>query len=77
MTTVQVVLDPKLLKSADEAARRLKQNRSALVRDALNAYLHSLEIRLKEQRDREGYERIPQNMDEVLLWESEAVWPEE
>jgi metal-responsive CopG/Arc/MetJ family transcriptional regulator len=35
MQTIQIVLDKKLLQATDQAARRTKQNRSALVRDAL------------------------------------------
>jgi len=35
METIQVVLDKKLLRAADAAARRTRRNRSALVRDAL------------------------------------------
>ncbi|MGB8261551.1 MAG: ribbon-helix-helix protein, CopG family [Terracidiphilus sp.] len=77
MATVQVVLDPKLLKAADEAARRLKKNRSALVRDALSAYLHALEIRTKEEQERAGYARIPEDLEEARFWEAEAVWPNE
>jgi metal-responsive CopG/Arc/MetJ family transcriptional regulator len=37
METVQIVLDKKLLRAADQAARRTKRNRSALVRDALRS----------------------------------------
>ena len=37
METIQVVLDKKLLKATDRAARHTKQNRSALLRDALQA----------------------------------------
>ena len=77
MATVQVVLDPKLLKAADEAARRLKQNRSALVRDALNAYLHAMEIRKKEEQERAGYAKVPEDLEEARLWEAEAVWLDE
>jgi metal-responsive CopG/Arc/MetJ family transcriptional regulator len=35
METIQVVLDSKLLRAADRAARRSRLNRSALVRAAL------------------------------------------
>ena len=75
METVQIVLDKNLLQAADQAARRTKQNRSALVRDALREYLQRLEINAREERDRKGYARQPQ--DESLLWEAEAVWPAE
>jgi metal-responsive CopG/Arc/MetJ family transcriptional regulator len=43
--TIQVVLDPKLLRATEVAARRTKLNRSALIRDALRAHLKNLAIR--------------------------------
>ena len=39
MQIVQIVLDKKLLHAADQAAKRTKRNRSALVRDALREHL--------------------------------------
>jgi len=77
METIQVVLDKKLLVAADRAARRLKANRSALVRDALREYLLRLDTCAKEDRDREGYRKQPQMGSETSLWEAEAAWPEE
>lgn len=68
METVQIVLDKKLLQAADQAARRTKRNRSALVRDALREHLQRLEIRAREGRDRQGYSRRPQTTDELLAW---------
>jgi metal-responsive CopG/Arc/MetJ family transcriptional regulator len=77
METIQVVLDKSLLHATDQAARRTKQNRSALVRDALREHLRRLEVRTKEERDREGYSRQPHAPDESKVWEAEAAWPEE
>jgi metal-responsive CopG/Arc/MetJ family transcriptional regulator len=77
METVQIVLDMKLLRATDQAARRTKRNRSALVRDALREHLRSLELRAWEDRDREGYTRQPQLRDESRQWEAEASWPSE
>jgi metal-responsive CopG/Arc/MetJ family transcriptional regulator len=77
METIQIVLDEKLLRAADQAARRTKQNRSALVREALREHLRRLEIRALEARDRAGYTKMPQQRDEVQAWEAEAAWPEE
>lgn len=76
MEIVQIVLDKKLLHATDQAARRTRRNRSALVRDALREHLRRLEMRVKEDRDREGYARQPQSKDESG-WEAEAMWPEE
>jgi metal-responsive CopG/Arc/MetJ family transcriptional regulator len=77
METIQVVLDAKLLRAADQAARREKRNRSALIRDALREHLRKLEIRTLEERDRAGYSRRPQAQAESLVWEAEAAWPAE
>ena len=75
METIQVVLDKKLLRAADLAARRTRQNRSALIRDALREHLRQLEIRAMEAKDREGYAKQPQAEDEALAWEKVAAWP--
>lgn len=77
METVQIVLDKKLLRAADQAARRTKRNRSALVRDALREHLRRLTIRDQEERDRAGYSRKQQTRNEAIAWEAEAVWPVE
>jgi metal-responsive CopG/Arc/MetJ family transcriptional regulator len=55
MATIQIVLDKKLLHATNQAARRTRRNRSALVRDALREHLRRLEIRANEERDRQGY----------------------
>jgi hypothetical protein len=60
----------------DKAARNARQNRSALISDALREHLRTPEIRALEKRDRDGYARHGQE-DESLLWEKEVVWPEE
>lgn len=77
METVQIVLDKKLLAATDRAARRTKRNRSALVRDALREHLLKLEIRAREERDREGYAKEPPGPQESQPWEAEATWPPE
>jgi metal-responsive CopG/Arc/MetJ family transcriptional regulator len=77
METVQIVLDKKLLHAADQAARRTKRNRSALVRDALREHLQRLAAQAREERDRAGYIRQPHAHRESHAWEAEAVWPAE
>jgi metal-responsive CopG/Arc/MetJ family transcriptional regulator len=75
METIQVVLDAKLLKATDTAAKRRKVNRSALIRDALREHLYRLRIHELEGRDRRGYSAKPQKEDEFLPWEAAAAWP--
>jgi metal-responsive CopG/Arc/MetJ family transcriptional regulator len=77
METIQVVLDAKLLKAADLAARRHKVNRSALIRKALQEHLRRLHLLDLEARDRRGYEAQPQRIEEFRIWEDAAAWPEE
>jgi metal-responsive CopG/Arc/MetJ family transcriptional regulator len=77
METIQVVLDSKLLRTTDAAARRTKLNRSALIREALRAHLKKLGTIELERRDRKGYEAGPGESGELSGWEAEAVWPEE
>ncbi len=77
MEIVQIVLDKKLLLAADQAAKRTRRHRSALVRDALREHLRRLELRASEERDRQGYSRDPQADAEAQSWESEAAWPNE
>jgi len=77
METIQIVLDTKLLQATDEAARRAKRNRSALVREALREYLRRSDLRAKEERDREGYALVPEDADDFSVWDAEAAWPSE
>jgi metal-responsive CopG/Arc/MetJ family transcriptional regulator len=76
METVQIVLDEKLLRATDQAARRTRRNRSALVRDALREHLRRLAVRELEERDRSGYAKRA-TREEVSQWEEEAAWPQE
>lgn len=77
MLTIQIVLEKELLQAADRAAKKLKRNRSALMRDALRAHLRRLEIRAHEERERAAYKTHPQDLDEVHMWEGAAAWPED
>ena len=77
MATIQVILEPELLKEADRVAKSTKVNRSALIREALQAHLKQLKIREMEERERKAYEAIPDNVEEALFWEKHAAWPED
>jgi metal-responsive CopG/Arc/MetJ family transcriptional regulator len=74
MEIVQIVLDKRLLTATDQAAKRTKRNRSALVRDALREHLRRLELRASEERDRQGYSRRSQDDADAQGWEAEAMW---
>ena len=75
METIQVVLDEKLLKATDLAARQSKINRSALVREALRTYLRLIREKNLEKRDRAGYLAPVAKSGDISLWEGEAAWP--
>jgi metal-responsive CopG/Arc/MetJ family transcriptional regulator len=75
--TIQVVLDTKLRKAADVAAKRQKVNRSALIRQALQEHLRRLRVSDMEERDRRGYQARPQRREEYRPWEETAAWPED
>jgi metal-responsive CopG/Arc/MetJ family transcriptional regulator len=77
METIQVVIDEKLLRASDRAAKKAKLNRSELVRLALREHLQRMQILEAEQRDQRGYEKLPQSkVTEESAWEAEAIWPE-
>ena len=77
MTTIQVVLEDSLLQATDRAVRRLKVNRSALIRDALREHLRRLSILEKERRDRQGYAQHPVAKDEFGVWDRVTAWPDD
>lgn len=77
METIQVVLGSRLLRAADRAARRTKQNRSALIREALRDYIERLNVREREERDRQGYEKVQESVEDLAVWEKVAEWPED
>jgi metal-responsive CopG/Arc/MetJ family transcriptional regulator len=76
VSTIQVVIEEDLLRSTDRAARRLKVNRSALIRDALRGHLQRLRMADLERRERDAYERTPEDPAEFAAWDGVAAWPE-
>ncbi len=77
MATIQVVFDKELLRAANRAAKRAKVNRSALIREAVRHHLRQVETRELERRDREGYRKYPDTLDDAVRWERVAAWPED
>jgi metal-responsive CopG/Arc/MetJ family transcriptional regulator len=77
METIQVVMERGLLKATDRAARKLKVNRSALIRDAVREHLNRLHTRQLELQEREAYDRIPDDPEEFAVWDGVAAWPRE
>ncbi len=75
MQTVQVVLEPELLREADLAAKKHHINRSALIRDALRDHLKRIRILDLEEEERLAYQRIPASRVEELALVEIASWP--
>ena len=74
MKTIQMTLNEKLLESVDEATKKLKTTRSALIRESLKIYLEKLRIEELERKHREGYLDHPVKKGEFDMWEDEQVW---
>ncbi|HWI97363.1 MAG TPA: ribbon-helix-helix protein, CopG family [Solirubrobacterales bacterium] len=66
-TQTLVQLSRSLLNRLDERAAREGRSRSALIRDAIDAYLYDEEGARIDREIREGYERIPVT-DEEMAW---------
>jgi metal-responsive CopG/Arc/MetJ family transcriptional regulator len=66
-TQTLVQLTQALLRRLDERAAREGRSRSALIRDAIEAYLYDEEEARIDREIVEGYERIP-TTDEELAW---------
>lgn len=69
-TLVQLTAD--LLRRLDERATREGRSRSALIRDAIEAYLYDEERERITREIIEGYERIPPTEEEMAIAEREA-----
>lgn len=71
-TQTLVQLSDELLRRLDERAAREGRSRSALIRDAIEAYLYDEEDARIDREIREGYERIPETEDEMREAEENA-----
>ncbi|MGH9845395.1 MAG: CopG family transcriptional regulator [Blastocatellia bacterium] len=76
MMTIQLSIDEPLLTEIDLVTQSLAITRADFIRQALEAALRKHQIRILEQRHREGYERLPQKPDEFEIPESDRVWEE-
>lgn len=72
-TQTLVQLTQALLRRLDERAAREGRSRSALIRDAIEDYLHDEEEAEISRQIVEGYERMPQTDEELVGTEREAL----
>jgi metal-responsive CopG/Arc/MetJ family transcriptional regulator len=68
MKTIQMTIDPRLLKAVDKLRRLRKTTRSALIRGALQAELRRERINDLEARHARGYARQPVTPGEFDAW---------
>jgi metal-responsive CopG/Arc/MetJ family transcriptional regulator len=71
-TQTLVQLSEELLRRLDERAAREGRSRSAVIREAIEAYLKDEENARIDREIREGYERIPETEEELRSAEASA-----
>lgn len=71
-TQTLVQLNEELLRRLDERAAREGRSRSALIRDAIEAYLYDEDKARIDREIIEGYERIPTTDEELEIAERET-----
>lgn len=69
-----MTLEDELVKSIDQAAKKLHMTRSAFTRLALKEALRNLETKRLEEKHRLGYLAHPTGKNEVDVWEKEQIW---
>lgn len=74
MKAVQIMMDEGLIKALDVAAKRLRRDRSKIVREAVARFLAAEEAREKEQRTLEAYRKKPLSREE-REWLEAGAWP--
>jgi predicted transcriptional regulator len=68
MKTIQMTIDPQLLKAVDKLTRLRKTTRSALIRSVLEAELRRERINELESRHAAGYAEHPPQPGEFSTW---------
>jgi metal-responsive CopG/Arc/MetJ family transcriptional regulator len=74
MKTIQMTIEPHLLKAVDKLTRLRKTTRSALIRAALEAELRRERINALETRHSDGYARQPAVPGEFDAWIDQQEW---
>lgn len=74
MKTIQMTIDERLLKPVDKMSRAQMTNRSAFIRQALEAEIRRQRVREDEARHVNGYVREPIAPGEFDIWVNEQDW---
>ncbi|MGH8242066.1 MAG: CopG family ribbon-helix-helix protein [Steroidobacteraceae bacterium] len=69
-----MTIDERLLKLVDKMSRARMTNRSAFIRQALEAEIRRQRVREDEARHAEGYVRNPVAPGEFDVWINEQDW---
>ena len=77
MKPIQLLIDEELIRRLDREAKRLRANRSKLIRLAVERFLQEQQRQVLEEADRQGYLRRPQRPKDLEAWEAIQTWPEE
>lgn len=72
---VLVQLDDAQVAALDGLAAASDDNRSELIRRAIDLYLRAAGEAVADVRYARAYERIPEDLDEFAALRSSAVWP--
>jgi len=75
--TIQMTIDPHLLKAVDRLTRARKTTRSALIRSALEAELRRERVTELEARHAAGYAEHPAAAGEFDGWLDQQEWGRE
>lgn len=76
MITVQMTLEPGLVKTVDRMAKRRGISRSAFTREALSRAIEAETIRAKEEKHRQGYKSHPVRAGEFHVPPGHQVGPD-
>jgi metal-responsive CopG/Arc/MetJ family transcriptional regulator len=74
MKTIQMTIDPHLLKAVDKLTRLRRTTRSALIRTALESELRRERVNELEARHATGYARQPAAPGEFDAWIDQHDW---
>jgi Arc/MetJ family transcription regulator len=74
MKTIQMTIDDDLLAEVNQATEALKMNRSAFIREALQAAIQKHRVRQLEALHIRGYKKFPVMPGEFDVWEDEQQW---
>ncbi len=74
MKTIQITIDPHLLKAVDKLTKARKTTRSALIRDVLEAELRRERVSELEARHAAGYAEHAPIPDELSPWLDQQDW---